>query len=47
MNWKERIVSGFVDIAQGLAKVLTLGLVKNVNSWSYKYAKSRLGKRKI
>jgi len=40
MNNKERFISGLVDIAQGLAKVFTLGMVKI--HWSYKYAKNTL-----
>jgi len=42
MSTKQRFISGLVDIAQGLAKVLTLGLVKGISSWAYKYAKSTL-----
>lgn len=39
MNNKQRFISGFVDIAQGLAKILTLGRVKGLTSWAYRYAK--------
>jgi len=28
MTWIERFISGWIDVAQGVAKILTIGLVK-------------------
>ena len=38
MTSSQRLISGLIDIAQGFAKVITLGLVKGIN-WNYRYIK--------
>jgi hypothetical protein len=40
MTVSQRFISGFVDLTQGLAKLLTLGIVSI--HWSDKYVKSTI-----